>query len=136
MNITLELQNLDELIVQHTSPPITTMLRNKLHPLREQMEAYIASKSASEERNAQLTEQNQELAAKYKKSDVDRHKVGVTLKNGKTVYYDANRYKLLPNESSPVTIEFRMHDKAKNCYRAVGHANWADVSEVHEPAAL
>ena len=42
MNITLELQQLDDLIVAHTHPPVTAILRNKLHPLRDQLEAYIA----------------------------------------------------------------------------------------------
>ena len=44
MNITLELQELDDLIFKHTVPPVTAILRNKLHPLREQMEAYVTEK--------------------------------------------------------------------------------------------
>jgi hypothetical protein len=44
MNLTLELQELDDLIVKHTSPPVTTILRNQLHPLWEQMEAYVVEK--------------------------------------------------------------------------------------------
>jgi hypothetical protein len=44
MNITLQLQELDDLIVANTKPPTTTILRNKLSALREQMEAYIETK--------------------------------------------------------------------------------------------
>jgi hypothetical protein len=40
MNVTLQLQELDELIGQHTKPPATAILRNKLHSIREQVEAY------------------------------------------------------------------------------------------------
>lgn len=41
VNITLQLQILDDLIVENTLPPVTSRLRNQLHPLREQLEAYI-----------------------------------------------------------------------------------------------
>ena len=54
MNITLQLQELDELIMQHTTPPVTATLRNKLHPLREQMEAYINSKENEAQQHAEL----------------------------------------------------------------------------------
>lgn len=59
MNITLELQELDDLIVKHTKPPVTAMLRNKLHPLREQMEAYIGTQSQKAEEHARLIEEHQ-----------------------------------------------------------------------------
>ncbi len=44
MNITLKLQELDDLTLAHTKPPVTAILRNKLHTLRDQMEAYIVAK--------------------------------------------------------------------------------------------
>lgn len=43
MNVNLHLQELDDLIIEHTRPPATTILRNKLSTLREQMEAYVAT---------------------------------------------------------------------------------------------
>ena len=44
MNIALELQQLDDLTIAPIRPPVKTILRNELHPLREQMEAYVAAK--------------------------------------------------------------------------------------------
>ena len=44
MNITLAFQELDDLIVKHTLPPAQAGLRNKLHLLRDQTEAYIEAK--------------------------------------------------------------------------------------------
>lgn len=61
MNITLELQQLDDLIILHTKPPVTAILRNKLHPLREQMEAYIAAEAGRSERAAQVDVANEQL---------------------------------------------------------------------------
>jgi hypothetical protein len=39
MNILGQLQELDALIVAHTQPPVTAMLRNRLSPIIEQAEA-------------------------------------------------------------------------------------------------
>jgi len=61
MNITLALQELDDLIIRHTQPPVTPMLRNKLHPLREQLEAYIAEKEKLATDHAELVKKHQTL---------------------------------------------------------------------------
>lgn len=61
VNITQYLQELDELIVSHTSPPVTVKLRNKLHVLREQMESYIGTKEQEEIDHGRLVEAHQEL---------------------------------------------------------------------------
>ena len=141
MNITLELQKLDELIIEHTNPPATTILRNQLHPLREQLEAYVETKeqeakdaSELEARHQQLLVEKEALVQRYAQADEAKHKVGVTLNNGVTRIYDANTYALLPNKNAPQTIEFRMLDKVKHTYREVAHAKWSEVAEVHEPA--
>lgn len=44
MNITLQFQELDDLNLKHTSPPTTSILRNKLHTMRDQLEAHFAAK--------------------------------------------------------------------------------------------
>lgn len=133
-----QFKKLDKLIVEKTQPPVSTALRNQLALTREQVEAYQASSDKQDETLAKQAEtisalqsQCQELDSQHRNS----HKVGVTLKNGKTVFYPANTYALLPNKNAPVTIEFRMLDKTKHTYRAVAHAKWADVSEVHEPTS-
>jgi hypothetical protein len=77
---------------------------------------------------AQLA-RDQEVAAE------NRHKIGVTLTNGVTKYYDADTYKILPNEREPKMVEFRKVNKEQHSYRTVATARWSEVSEVHEPAA-
>ena len=67
MNITLAFQDLDDLIVQHTQAPVTTMLRNKLHPLRDQIEAYITTKESESETLTALTQQYAQLQAEHSK---------------------------------------------------------------------
>ena len=44
MNIPLQFQKLDDLILKHTSPPATSILRNELHFIRDQLEAHFAAK--------------------------------------------------------------------------------------------
>jgi len=61
MNITLAFQDLDDLIIKHTSPPVMAMLRNKLHLLRDQMEAYITEKAQAEKLHAAREQKIQEL---------------------------------------------------------------------------
>jgi len=39
----LRLQELDNLIVEHTKPPVLAILRSKLQPVMEQVEAYQAA---------------------------------------------------------------------------------------------
>jgi len=65
MNITLQLQKLDDLIVEHTQPPVQAILRNRLHPLLEQLEAHVLAlkkKSRSDTgRISELEKQNAQL---------------------------------------------------------------------------
>ncbi len=149
MNITLELQKLDDLIVTHTTPPVTAMLRNKLHPLRDQLEAYITAKEKELNQTSELEGRNQylvaenlriiseknEIEAKQVQSDAERLKVGATLKNGQKVMYEADAYAILPNNKTPQVVEFRKVDTAQHTYQTVAHAKWADVSEIHGPPA-
>lgn len=69
MNITFELQQLDDLMIEHTRPPVTTMLGNKLHPLGEQMEKYIAAKEQDANDAAEI--KSEFLKLKQEKSAVD-----------------------------------------------------------------
>jgi len=117
-------------------------LRAYIQTLYQFAEAEDQRTTATIKQNEELVAQNQNVIAqknaietKQAELDANRHKVGVTLKNGKTVYYDANYYTLLPNKNAPVTIEFQMMNKERHTYRPVGHAQWSDVSEVHEPSA-
>lgn len=138
MNIIEHLQRLDALIVEHTKPPVTAMLRRELSFAIEQGEAYQAASDKQDKTLAKQAETISALQGQYQELESqhrNRHNVGVTLKNGKTVFYPANTYALLPNKNAPVTIEFRMADKAKHTYHEVGHAKWSEVSEVHEPSA-
>jgi len=136
MSMIDQFQKLDALIVEHTQPPVTGVLRGQLALTREQVEAYQAASdkqdqtlAAQVEAMATLQSEKQALIAKYEQPD----KVGVTLKNGQTIFYSANSYVLLPNKISAAIIEFRMVDKARGTYREVAHAKWSDVSEVHNP---
>jgi len=45
MNLTLQFQELENLIVELTRPPVTPMLRAKLHRVIEQVEALVADKA-------------------------------------------------------------------------------------------
>jgi len=76
MNIVEELQRLDELIIEHTKPPVTATLRNQLSNAIEQCEAYQASSDRQDETLARqaetierLTRENQALIAKQRKAN-------------------------------------------------------------------
>jgi septation ring formation regulator EzrA len=78
MNITLELQELDDLIIKHTASPVTAILRNKLHPLWDQLEGYIAAKEKEAHHIAELEKQlldakaqNEKLEAEIARRDAD-----------------------------------------------------------------
>jgi hypothetical protein len=106
-------------------------LRNQIAFIAHEVAAFEAEYTRAVQANTKL--QEAQSARDQQVATENRHKVRVTLKNGKTVYCSANTHALLPNTAAPVTIEFRMLDKAKGTYRAVGHAMCADVSEVHDP---
>ena len=63
MNMTLQLQELDKLIVGLTKPPVTTKLRSKLSMIIEQSEAYPDTAAELEAFKAKYVNQSQELAA-------------------------------------------------------------------------
>ena len=137
-----QFQKLDELIVEHTQPPIRTMLRNQLALTREQVEAYQAASdkqdhtlSRQAKTIAALQKTNQDFVEKYEKPHAEKHKIGVTLKNGQKAMYDADAYAILPNSRAPQMVEFRRTDKAKQTYRRVAHAKWSEIAELHFPPA-
>lgn len=69
MNNTFELPQSDNLTIEHTGPPIATIFRNKLHPLGEKMEAYIAAKEQDAKDAAEI--KSEFLKLKQEKSEVD-----------------------------------------------------------------
>ncbi len=71
MKITEHLQKLDMLIVEHTKPPVTSLLRNQLSLITEQFEAYQVASDKQDHTLAtqietieRLLKENQELNAK------------------------------------------------------------------------
>jgi len=74
MNILTHLQELDNLIVERTKPPVTAVLRNKLSLAVEQAEAHSSAVERQEqtlarqiEAMAQLQKENQHLVAENQK---------------------------------------------------------------------
>jgi hypothetical protein len=65
MNISLQIQELDDLIIEHTTPPVTSKLRSKLHFIRDQLDAEFKTRFDKEQElsklNASLVAQNTEL---------------------------------------------------------------------------
>lgn len=73
-----QLQKLDALIVQHTQPPVTSVLRNQLSLTIEQCEAYQAASDKQDQTLAaqletieRLMKENLELNAKIKSTNRD-----------------------------------------------------------------
>jgi len=59
MGLMDQFQKLDDLILEHTSPPVQGILRNQLALTREQIEAYQA---ASDKQDATLQKQAEAMA--------------------------------------------------------------------------
>ena len=142
MNIVNLLQELDNLIIEHTKPPITTKLRNKLSLALEQAEAHSEAVIKQDRTLAtqietidRLMKKNQELNADIAQRNTERIKVGVTLNDGTRRMYDANAYQFIPNKNAPQIVEFRMLDKAKNTFREVAHVRFSEIKEVHGPSS-
>jgi hypothetical protein len=121
---------LDRMIDGQASKP---ELRSQIAFIGREVAALEADYSHLSQDHATL--QEAQLARDDDVAVENRHKVGVTLTNGVTKYYDADTYKILPNEREPRMVEFRKTDKAAHTYQEVAHAKWSDVSEVHKPSA-
>jgi hypothetical protein len=131
------LESLDSMVTNHASTP---EIRSQIAYILREVEALEADFVGTVRNHAQLADahtklKNAQLARDQEAAAENKHKVGVTLNSGVTKFYPANTYALLPNKNAPVTIEFRMADKAKHSYYEVGHAKWSEVAEVHEPSA-
>jgi hypothetical protein len=81
MSILDQFQKLDDLIILHTKPPVTTILRGQLALTREQIEAYQASSdkqdqtlAAQAETIERLMKENEALKAKPSISTFKREK--------------------------------------------------------------
>ncbi len=66
MSILDQFQKLDNLIIEHTQPPVRTVLRNQLALAREQVEAYQAS---SDKQDETLARQAEAIAELQKEND-------------------------------------------------------------------
>jgi hypothetical protein len=137
-SIQVSLDALDAMIANQASVP---QIRSQIDYITREVAALEADYMRALNDHSMLRQEHAKL--QQAQSDLDqeaaeknRHKVGVTLKNGKSVYYDADAYALLPNSASPKTIEFRKNSKTQHTYEEVAHVNWADVSELHKPTAL
>lgn len=80
MSIIEQFQKLDDLIFEHTQPPVRTILRNQLALTREQVEAYQASSdrqdetlSAQAQAIAQLQQENKQLVSQ--KEEAERRRI-------------------------------------------------------------
>jgi cell division protein FtsB len=63
MTVLLKLQELDDLVIQKTTPPLTAMLRNKIQLALEEAEADAAVAAESVQHNSTLTAENAKLKA-------------------------------------------------------------------------
>ena len=66
VNIILHLKEFDYLIVEHTRPPATAILRNKLHTLIEQAEAHQCAEAKAATRAIKIEQANKKLVAENK----------------------------------------------------------------------
>ncbi len=90
MTITLELQELDDLIIKHTAPPVTAILRNKLHPLRDQLEGHIAAKEKEAHHIAELEKQLLDAKAQNEKLQAELARRDTDANNGPRILCDVN----------------------------------------------
>jgi cell division protein FtsB len=84
MNIVEHLQRLDTLIIEHTKPPVTAILRHELSLATEQGEAYQASSDKQDQTLAaqaqkidQLMKENQDLIAANAQLQAPHRRVGL-----------------------------------------------------------
>jgi DNA repair exonuclease SbcCD ATPase subunit len=56
MSMAIQFQKLDDLIIEHTQPPVRTILRSQLALAQEQIEAYQASSDKQDETLAKQAE--------------------------------------------------------------------------------
>ena len=124
-------ETLDRMIDGPTSKP---ELRSQIAFIGREIAVLEAKYAELHEAHTQLkqaqTARDQEMALE------NRHKVGVTLNNGITRYYDADSYDVLPNFASPKMVEIRKTDKERRSFRSVAIVSWSEIAEIHKPAAL
>jgi hypothetical protein len=71
-----QFQKLDELIIQHTQPPVRAILRHQLSLTREQVEAYQASSDKQDktlQEQAEMIEQLMKEISALKRAATDRN---------------------------------------------------------------
>lgn len=91
MSIIDQFQKLEDLIIEHTKPPVQTMLRNQLALTREQVEAYQASSDKQDETLAaqiaeigRLQQQNKALVAAQSGAEEERLHKGIGFRKSRT----------------------------------------------------
>ena len=74
MSISKQLERLDELIVERTTPPAQAELRNKVATIREQVEAMEQRIADLEKENCKLVAEDGKLQAQLHESKVELEK--------------------------------------------------------------
>jgi len=72
MNIILELQEFDDLIIKYTSPPTTSMLRGKLHPIQQAITSKLDEQAKTEAKLSQSERECANLAAQLKVKEAQK----------------------------------------------------------------
>ena len=129
------LDALDRMVTNHAS---TAEIRSQIAFIERELTAFEAEYMSTARSYVRLQDehkklQHAQLARDQETVAENRHKVGVTLTNGVTRYYDADTYEILPNQRDPKMVEFRRTDKAKNLYYTMATARWSEIAEVHKP---
>jgi len=127
-SIQQSLDALDSMVTNHASTP---EIRSQIAHIAREVAALEAEYASAVDIHAKF--QQAQLVRDQKTAAENKHKVGVTLTNGVTRYYDADTYAVLPNQRDPKMVEFRKTNKAQHTYQAVATARWSEVAEVHEP---
>ena len=113
-------------------------IRNFIARLREFAEAEDQRTATLDKRNEELLaakrtiiSENQQPGTQDTKSSGLARKFVVTLNSGKTVEYNCDTYVILPNSRDPQMVEFRVVNRPENSYRAIAHAKWSEIAELH-----
>jgi chromosome segregation ATPase len=109
MNMLDQFQKLDDLILEHTQPPVRAVLRNRLAFTREQVEAYQAASDKQDETLARQAEAIEALSQAKAKAD----KLAVQLQAEKEDLKEkAARAKRIPELRDTIT---RLTAEIKRC---------------------
>jgi hypothetical protein len=111
-------------------------VKNYPEELAEVQEEYAQYKATTTEKVEELETRIRELEKQQADTVDPKGKVGVRLTNGVAIFYNADRYKVLPNSREPQLVEFRRTiNKALGTYLTVATVKWSEVATLHEPGS-